>query len=59
MTITTGEFSQMQEQLLTLKQQVYESKQKDQKMTSEITRLKKIEAEFAKLNRMLIKKSVY
>jgi hypothetical protein len=51
MTITTGEFSQMQEQLLSLKQQVYESKQKDQKMTAEITRLKKIEVEFNKLNR--------
>lgn len=52
MTITNSEFSQMQEQLLSLKQQIYEGKQREQKHTAEVARLKKIEQEFQKLNSM-------
>jgi hypothetical protein len=50
MTITTNEFNQMQEQLLTVKQQLYEGKQREQKLQTEVARLKKIEQEYQKLN---------
>jgi hypothetical protein len=50
MNITTTEFAQMQDQLLTLKQQIYEGKQREQKLNAEVTRLKKTEQEYQSMH---------